>query len=162
MDEMRKEMRRRLGDTLTLKIFTLFAGQDLYVPSKALLDAAQRNRAIAALRGDGFSVRELSKYFGVSQTQVRRIVSGRGRCRRTLDSMRKLEDRLGPEDAGKLAEAFPGMYLYIPLNCKAIDRARRNAEIRASFNGSNASELVMRYGLSRRQIYKILKGGEGV
>lgn len=162
MDELRKEVRSRLGGALTLKIFTLFAGQDLYVPSKALLDAARRNREIAALRQDGYSIRELSERFGVSQTQVRRIIAGRGTCRRTLESMRKLEDRLGPEDAGKLAEAFPGMSLYIPLNAKAHDKARRNAEIRAAFNGGNTAELALGYGLSRRQINAILKGGEAI
>lgn len=162
MDDLRLELRRCLGDALTLKVLTLFAGQDLYIPSKALLDAARRNREIIDLRGEGLSTRELSERFGVSLSQVRRIAAGRGGCRRTLESMRKLEDRLGSEDAWKLAEALPGRSLYIPLNCKAHDRARRNAEIRASFNGSNSAELVVRYGLSRRQIYEILKGGEAV
>lgn len=162
MDELRNEMRRRLGDALTLKIFTLFAGQNLYIPSSGLLDAARRNREISALHRGGLSVRELSERFGVSLSQVRRIVSGRGGCRRTLECMRRLEDRLGTEDAGRLAKAFSGRYLYIPLNCKALDRVQRDAEIRERFNGGNAAERAMCYGLSGRRIHAIVKGGEGV
>lgn len=162
MDKLRKEMRRRLGGPLTLKIFTLFAGQDLYIPSRNLLDAARRNREIAALHDDGLSVRELSERFGVSLSQIRRIAAGRGGCRRTLECMRKLEARLGAEDAGELVRVFSGRSLYIPLNCKALDRARRNADIRTLFNGANTAELAACYGLSGRQIHKIVKGGESL
>lgn len=162
MDELRNEMRRRLGDALTLKIFTLFAGRSLYIPSRDRLDAARRSREISALHDGGLSVRELSERFGVSPKQVRRIVSGQGGCRRLPKSMRKLEDRLGAEDTGKLTEAFSGRSLYIPLNCKALDRARRDAEIRARFDGGNEAELGRIYELTERRIREIVKGGEGV
>ncbi|MFW5834496.1 MAG: Mor transcription activator family protein [Pseudomonadota bacterium] len=45
-----------------------------------------------------------------------------------------------------------GREIYIP----AANRAVRNAEIRAAFNGRNHDELAARYGLGRSTIYEIV------
>lgn len=45
-----------------------------------------------------------------------------------------------------------GSELYVPK----LDRQRRNAAIRDAFNGQNREELCGRYGISKRQFYRIL------
>lgn len=50
---------------------------------------------------------------------------------------------------------FGGSLLYIPRGAK-LDRAARDAEIRAAFTGHNHRELARRYGLTVSAIYDII------
>ncbi|WP_022949535.1 Mor transcription activator family protein [Methylohalobius crimeensis] len=50
-----------------------------------------------------------------------------------------------------------GSELYIPK----LDRRHRQAAILAEFNGRNVDELSRRYGISKRQIYRIVNSAIG-
>jgi len=63
--------------------------------------------------------------------------------------------KLADEVVTGLREVAGGQEVYIP----AQNRERRNAAICNDFNGRNYGELTERYGLSRRQIERILKKG---
>ena len=76
-----------------------------------------------------------------------------------------LERQLGSEiDASRLAEAimnglrtrYGGEAIYIPKGLSLRDRAARDRDIRARYNGRNMLELCRETGLTRSQIYRIL------
>lgn len=53
----------------------------------------------------------------------------------------------------QLVEEFAGSSIYFPT----LARQRRDAAIRAEFDGTNHAELAKRYRVSRATIYAILK-----
>jgi Mor family transcriptional regulator len=55
--------------------------------------------------------------------------------------------------ADKLFDLAGGNELYIPK----VDRKRRNTAIRREFNGKNRAEICQRYGISKAQLYNIVK-----
>lgn len=59
-----------------------------------------------------------------------------------------LADRI----ADHLFSLAGGSELYIPK----VDRKRRDAAIRDQFNGENRDEICQDYGISRRQLYRIV------
>lgn len=51
----------------------------------------------------------------------------------------------------RLFQLAGGTQVYIPKN----NTEKRNAAIRAEFNGRNVDDICRRYGLSRSQLYRI-------
>ena len=58
--------------------------------------------------------------------------------------------------ANDISNQIGGREVYINKRPRS-EYARRNAEIRGEFNGRNHDELARRHGLSRRQVYRLLK-----
>ena len=73
----------------------------------------------------------------------------------------ELRDQISPDQlpalatrvANRLRAKFGGERVYIG---KRRADARRNQQIRANWTGNNVPDLCQRYGLSRRQIYRIV------
>ncbi|MBF0449226.1 MAG: DNA-binding protein [Candidatus Magnetomorum sp.] len=73
------------------------------------------------------------------------------------DDIKTIADIIGYENAYKLCKYFGGGCIYI-VQLKTIDRYLRNEKIRQAFNGANISELSFKHGISKKQIYRIVKG----
>jgi len=58
--------------------------------------------------------------------------------------------------ATDISSQIGGREVYVNKRPRS-EYARRNAEIRGEFNGRNHDELARRHGVSRRQIYRLLK-----
>lgn len=73
----------------------------------------------------------------------------------------ELRELLG-DDLDRLQKEFPGLYVWVPSGRKPgpqgspADRALRDAAIRSMAGKVGKTELVMKFGLSRTQISKIL------
>ena len=65
---------------------------------------------------------------------------------------------VGEEAARRIGGAFAGCRLDIP-SARTQTLAERDEEIQRRFNGANLSELARAFGLSRMQVYRILKKG---
>lgn len=75
----------------------------------------------------------------------------------TLNSRARLLQMLGAVDAAKLIARWGGQQLQLP-NLIAIDKGRRNAEIRLSVaNGAKVKEVARQHGLSVRQVRNVLR-----
>lgn len=70
---------------------------------------------------------------------------------------RRLAEALGLEVYLTLTELCGGTSLYIPKR-ESLEREGRDRAIRAGFTGGNLRELAAAFGLSERQIRKILQG----
>lgn len=55
-----------------------------------------------------------------------------------------------------LVEVFGGEMLYVPT-LKKVEKRIRNQKIVTEYNGKNCSSLAVRYGMSRRQIEKVVR-----
>lgn len=62
---------------------------------------------------------------------------------------------IGMDNVKKLMDGYGGAYLYIPKSDK-LDRAERNEQIRADFNGYNFRELAKKYHLTEVSIRSIV------
>lgn len=69
---------------------------------------------------------------------------------------RDIAETMGLEAYLALSLLCGGQNLYIPKR-EALERAARNREIRARFNGGNYRALACQYRLSERQIRKIIQ-----
>ena len=69
---------------------------------------------------------------------------------------RDIAEELGLPVFLRLTALCGGQNLYIP-KLDSLERAGRDREIRARFNGGNHRALAMRFRLSERQIRKILQ-----
>lgn len=151
-------MCNRLGVTLANKIFSIFAGDNLYIPNGAYLSKIRRNQEIIAAHNSGVKVHDLSVQYGVSTSQIYKIIAGVPQYKMAETCMQRLMDKLGTEDAQKVINAFPGANLYVPYISKAENREKRNIEIRSRFDGSNYHKLAQIYGVSVRHIRNIIRG----
>ena len=70
--------------------------------------------------------------------------------------MREIARDQGIEMVKYLVEVFGGAMLYIPT-LKNVEKRIRCRKIIAEFNGSNCSSLAVRYGMSRRQVEKVVR-----
>ncbi len=70
---------------------------------------------------------------------------------------RDLADALGMKALLRLIRLWGGQSLYIPKP-ESLAREARDREIRAGFDGKNARALAARFGLSQRQVRKIING----
>lgn len=68
----------------------------------------------------------------------------------------RVED-LTEELVRRYVQRLGGLNVYV-RNERVLERERVAQEIRASFNGCNARELACRFGLSVRQVQRILDG----
>lgn len=67
---------------------------------------------------------------------------------------------IGARNARKLCRSFGGSTLYIP-KLDGIDRPRRNRQIlQEAANGVSVAQLCISYGLSDRQIRRILRAAQ--
>lgn len=81
------------------------------------------------------------------------------------DSVAVLFHRLDRELCGAAAQAAKkmiidecgGLRVYFPSN-ESIWREERNSKIRKLFTGSNYEELKLRFGMSKKQLKRILRG----
>lgn len=70
-------------------------------------------------------------------------------------------DVLGLENFQQLIEKYGGTKIYIPKP-GLLERIVTDHKIRTEYNGKNISELSRKYDLTRRTIYKILEGRNGI
>ncbi len=74
-----------------------------------------------------------------------------------MNTRTRLVAMLGPADAAKLIERWPGQELQLP-KLVAHDRAKRDAEImQQAANGMTRAEIARRHELTTRQVANILK-----
>lgn len=65
-------------------------------------------------------------------------------------------------DAARAVCQRLGHGLFTVPKCQALANARRNADILARYRGGEyVNDLVLRYGLHRAQLFRILAGGDG-
>lgn len=55
-----------------------------------------------------------------------------------------------------LVEAFGGAMIYVPT-LRNVEKRIRNQRILNEYNGQNSSTLAVRYGISRRQVEKVVR-----
>ena len=55
-----------------------------------------------------------------------------------------------------LVEIFGGAMLYVPT-LKNVEKRIRNRNIITEYDGQNGSSLAVRYGMSRRQVEKVVR-----
>lgn len=61
-----------------IKMLVMFAGETVYFPvSDTPKDKKERNRSICQAYYNGISVLELSDLYGLSESQIRRIIKNR-------------------------------------------------------------------------------------
>lgn len=70
-------------------------------------------------------------------------------------------DMIGLENFQQLIEKYGGTKIYIPKP-GLLERIVTDHKIRSEYNGKNISELSRKYDLTRRTIYKILEGRNGI
>ncbi|ENO91996.1 Mor transcription activator family protein [Thauera mechernichensis] len=69
----------------------------------------------------------------------------------------RVAELVGERNAEKLYEIIAGTAFEVP-NCRAALRRARNRAVRASFDaGAPVEALCVDFGLSRRQVYSVLK-----
>ena len=66
----------------------------------------------------------------------------------------RVED-LTEELVRRYVQRLGGVHVYVPGQ-RAVDRKRVANEIRASFDGCNARELARKFGLSLRQVQRVV------
>ncbi|MBI4822645.1 MAG: hypothetical protein HY805_00215 [Nitrospirae bacterium] len=64
---------------------------------------------------------------------------------------------VGLENAVRLSEIFKGQVVYFPM-LESLIRAKRDEAIKREFNGKNYRELARKYGISGKQLIRILTG----
>lgn len=67
-----------------------------------------------------------------------------------------IAEKVAGEIVSEIASNFGGAGTYIRKRPRS-SYAERNAEIRREFNGCNHNDLARRYGVSKRQIYRLVK-----
>ena len=77
LHENMEELFRIAGTEKALEIIKVFAGQNVYFPTLRTLDRPFRDQAIRAKSAEGLRVGQLAREFGLSESQVRRILGGR-------------------------------------------------------------------------------------
>lgn len=73
------------------------------------------------------------------------------------EAHRKLAEVIGVEAMIDLCREYGGLQTYIPT-LDALDKVRRNQQIRAHYNGSNTEQLAKRFGLTDRAVRMIVDG----
>lgn len=68
--------------------------------------------------------------------------------------MQLVADKCGPDIARRLIKNFSGTFIYIP-RISGLVEIKRNMILK-EFNGSNSSELAIKYGFTERYINKII------
>lgn len=70
-----------------------------------------------------------------------------------------LEEQIAAALAEPVAAALRRRYACEELYIPAPDKRERNESIRREFNGRNREEVMRKYGLSRSQLYAIVRRG---
>lgn len=71
------------------------------------------------------------------------------------NDLRLVAESCGIEIAIRLLEELPGISIFIP---KSGFKRIVEGKIREGYNGTNAKELALMYGVSERHIYNIVSG----
>lgn len=71
------------------------------------------------------------------------------------EEQQQLAELIGLENFAKLVQVFGGTNIYIP-KAEAFGRTVRNEKIRQEYNGRNIKSLAVKYGLTERQVYKLI------
>jgi len=74
------------------------------------------------------------------------------------EDLREIAEALGMPAARHLVETWGGSQIYIPARASVL-KPWRDTRIIDEWNGRNEGELARRYGVSRRNIYDLLKQG---
>lgn len=72
--------------------------------------------------------------------------------------LHELVEIVGIENFEKVSKYYGGTSIYIPVHRK-LSIGTRNREIIRAYNGRNMSELSRKYGLTKKQIKKIIEKG---
>lgn len=67
-----------------------------------------------------------------------------------------IAEEIGTDNLLKLAVLVGGSTFYMP-QAESILRPLRNQKIREEYNGYNIEELVKKYGVTQRSVYKIIQ-----
>lgn len=71
------------------------------------------------------------------------------------EEQQHLAELIGLDNFAKLVQVFGGTNIYIP-KAEAFGRSVRNEKIRQEYNGRNVKSLAVKYGLTERQVYKLI------
>lgn len=71
------------------------------------------------------------------------------------EEQQHLAELIGLDNFAKLVQVFGGTNIYIP-KAEAFERSIRNEKIRQEYNGRNIKSLAVKYGLTERQVYKLI------
>lgn len=71
------------------------------------------------------------------------------------EEQQHLAELIGLDNFAKLVQVFGGTNIYIP-KAEAFGRTMRNEKIRQEYNGRNIKSLAVKYGLTERQVYKLI------
>lgn len=71
------------------------------------------------------------------------------------EEQQHLAELIGLDNFAKLVQVFGGTNIYIP-KAEAFGRTVRNEKIRQEYNGRNIKSLAVKYGLTERQVYKLI------
>ncbi len=71
------------------------------------------------------------------------------------EEQQHLAELIGLDNFTKLVQVFGGTNIYIP-KAEAFGRTVRNEKIRQEYNGRNIKSLAVKYGLTERQVYKLI------
>lgn len=71
------------------------------------------------------------------------------------EEQQQLAELIGLDNFAKLVQVFGGTSVYIPKP-EAFSRTVRNEKIRQEYNGRNIKILATKYGLTERQVYKLV------
>ena len=69
---------------------------------------------------------------------------------------REIAQLIGLGPTMKLLKQFGGAQLYVPKH-ESVTRPVRNRAIAAEFDGSNFKQLALKYKISIRQVYSVLR-----
>lgn len=69
---------------------------------------------------------------------------------------KRIAEEIGADNLLKLAVLVGGSTFYMP-QAESILRPLRNQKIREEYNGYNIEELVKKYGVTQRNVYKIIQ-----
>lgn len=72
------------------------------------------------------------------------------------EEQRQIAETIGPEAYLKLARRYGGTVLYVAKVEEIWQRRRRDEQIREEFDGSNYTQLAVRYGLTETWIRNIV------
>jgi hypothetical protein len=105
-------------------------------------------------------LREIAELVGIPDTL--KLVSHYGGMRlyvpKHLPDEHVLIDIVGIDAAIKLSERFGGMDHFDIPKAQAVSIALRNSKIREEYPSSSHRKLALKYGLTERQVRKILSG----
>ncbi len=68
------------------------------------------------------------------------------------EEQQHLAELIGLDNFAKLVQVFGGTNIYIPK----AEAFGRNEKIRQEYNGRNIKSLAVKYGLTERQVYKLI------